>query len=326
MKAYPFVVADTPYCVWEWDLDDRNRQYLDRVDVDYFRYVAQAHGELLGGEHDRRAAISIRAAYFHGLETLFALLCATIQAPRCIPAWLQKYQNSELRDCVERIHSRGVPLHNRLGLPETTWVSIASKVIAAKYDNPVRTAETKSEFGSLWERFAHDFLDPIQIAEYNSIKHGFRVGSGGFAIAVGIEENPGIACSQDKMQLIGGSSYGTSFYQAEPPSGSTLPKRDPNFRIKSHGLNWHPLSLAARLDLIGMSIKNVIAFLKIINGTAPERVEFVRPIDTTSFVQPWDHSVGVTSCTMDTVVGINDIRPMTGPEIMTSYGTTHADD
>src|ERR1700689_1180719 len=98
MTNIPFVVYKTPYCVWEWDLSDRNRRFLERLDPDYFRFVADTNFAMIDSSDDHhRAAIAIRTGYLHGLETLFSLLGAVLQAPHCVPAWLQRYQTAELR-------------------------------------------------------------------------------------------------------------------------------------------------------------------------------------------------------------------------------------
>lgn len=40
-------------------------------------------------------------------------------------------------------------------------------------------------FSTLWYRFAGDYLNENLIAEYNSLKHGFRINPGGFKLMVG---------------------------------------------------------------------------------------------------------------------------------------------
>jgi len=51
-------------------------------------------------EERRRAAMAIRTAYHHGLESFFALLFATLQAPFCVAGWMQVYSPAGLRDIV----------------------------------------------------------------------------------------------------------------------------------------------------------------------------------------------------------------------------------
>ena len=88
MDRYVFAVADEPYCCWEYDLAERNQRFLATLDATYFHYVADRHFEEVEGENRQRAAVALRAAYHHGLETLFSLLGALTQAPDAVPAWL----------------------------------------------------------------------------------------------------------------------------------------------------------------------------------------------------------------------------------------------
>jgi hypothetical protein len=319
MERYPFVVYDKPYCVWEHDLADRNRQFLERLDPGYFRYVADTNFGLLDGDDDQRAAATIRTSYHHALETLFALICAVVQSPQCIPAWLQFYKTSQLLCLVADINSGTKSLMNRLGLKHLSWCEIAETMMVGKFDDENRAKETKQEFGTLWSRLSADFLDPSQRDEYNSIKHGFRAGLGGFQLVAGIEDKPGTPAKPEKMKPIGGSVYGTSFFVAERPSGFKAEKGDLNFRIRSVNLNWNPESLVLRLHLIALSIGNVVSFAKILNGLDPNLATFTRPTDASEFFRPWTSSVGVSSCSMDTIISGDDVTPMSKEQILASY-------
>src|SRR5215207_7738889 len=101
-----FAVGTEPYCVWDWDLKERNLQYLESLDPDYFDYVGRANLPYLDSEDPRerrRAATAIRTAYHHGLESFFALLLATLQAPHCMVGWMQAYSPAELRKLVRSV-------------------------------------------------------------------------------------------------------------------------------------------------------------------------------------------------------------------------------
>jgi hypothetical protein len=43
-----FAVGEKPYCVWEWNLPERNLEYLGRVDPTYFDYVGRVNAKKLG--------------------------------------------------------------------------------------------------------------------------------------------------------------------------------------------------------------------------------------------------------------------------------------
>ena len=100
-----FVVDETPYCLWDADIRQRNLDFLDSIDPGYSN-IADLHGQSLDGQEKQYAAAALRVAYSQGLETLFALLCAAIQAPDCVEGWLTKYQNSELESVVKKINGK----------------------------------------------------------------------------------------------------------------------------------------------------------------------------------------------------------------------------
>jgi len=37
------VVNDEPYCIWEVDLEKRNLEFIEGIDVDYFEYLLNLH-------------------------------------------------------------------------------------------------------------------------------------------------------------------------------------------------------------------------------------------------------------------------------------------
>lgn len=92
MEYVKFVVDETPYCFWDSDISDKNINYLNWIDCDYYKYVAKIHSESLESEDKHRAAIALRAAYIQGLEVLFALLCTAVQSPNCVFGWMLSYK------------------------------------------------------------------------------------------------------------------------------------------------------------------------------------------------------------------------------------------
>ena len=67
-----FLVDETPCCLWDTDIRQRNLDFLDSIDPGYFEHIADLHGESLEGDEKQYAATALRVAYFQGLETLFA--------------------------------------------------------------------------------------------------------------------------------------------------------------------------------------------------------------------------------------------------------------
>ena len=109
-----FVVNETPYCFWDLDVHGKNLEFINKIDPKYFDHIADLHSESLDGDQKKYAAAALRIAYSHGLETLFALLCAVVQAPDCVIGWFLKYRNTELFDLVKKI-SEGRIIYSNFG-------------------------------------------------------------------------------------------------------------------------------------------------------------------------------------------------------------------
>lgn len=309
-----FAVDDEPYCVWDWWLRRRNQQYLAGVDHDYFEYIAKTHATQLEGPDAQRAAMALRSVYHHGLETLFTLICAGLQAPGCVAAWILLSRSSDLRSLVSAIQRGHARILNHLDLPEVSWSGLSDRINLHAYQDPERARETKRLFAELWERLAGDFLDENQIAEYNSIKHGYRAQAGGFTLLAGIEHEYGVAPPAEEMKLVGTSQFGSSYPALVFMKNKK--RQEPHVRLKTTSLNWQPVVLAQRLQLIALSINNVVSYLRILGKTDPKTVQFLRPEESSAFEIPWQQSTGLVQATIDIPVEHSDIRLYTRDEIL----------
>ncbi len=291
-----FMVDNEPYCLWsDKDIKNDTLEFLDNIDPKYFEYQASTNLKKLSTKkYKQNAALAIRTAYSHGLETLFSLLCATIQSPYCVPAWLLLCSNKQLYSVVEKIHNRkDIAL---LVKPDRVdWQGISSAIHSPLVLQDKEKEKTiKTHFGELWSRWASDYLGNIFRKEYNSIKHGFRVKAGGFSFAIGAEETPGVHAPQGNMRLIGKSEFGSSFFDYIPINESK-----PHIQLRRNSTNWDPEDMAWGLQLISISISNIVSFLKVVNEVDPTKVKFNWPRETETFREPWKRttSLGVTSLT-----------------------------
>ena len=307
MDRYVFAVADEVYCCWEYDLVERNQRFLTTLDAGYFHYVANSHLGEIEGENRQRAAVALRAAYHHGLETLFSLLGALTQAPGAVPAWLPKCTTPALRRVVQALEI-GAPLLTQHGSQRLRLADLAT--IVHEYcwpdDDPADT--TGQRFGLLWERFATDFLNDHHIAEYNSLKHGFRVAAGGFTLRIGEETEYGVLAPEENMRTIGGSPFGSNYYESRPVTADGAAKY--HFRIRHSALNWRAEAMFQRLQLVAWSINNVIGALRCLNGATPGTIAFHRPEDPEAFEQAWRWPVGVNYSDLDVMIDPADINPV----------------
>jgi hypothetical protein len=158
LERYVFPVVDDPYVVVDFDLEERNRRFLTGIDPGHFDYLATVHTSNLAAEDRQRAAIALRTAYHHGVETLFTLLGAYIQAPLAVAAWIPKSSTGDVREIARRLQT-GVALPTASGPVQMLFSHLSASVHEGAWtDAPERDA-TIEEFGRLWARFASDLLD-----------------------------------------------------------------------------------------------------------------------------------------------------------------------
>jgi hypothetical protein len=308
-----FPVDTIGMCCWASDLDRRNRDFLSSIDYRFFEYTARLHGQQLAGESRQQAAIALRVGYHHGLETLFTLLGAALQAPDCVVGYVPHLRANQLKNLVDRFSRRDHSLV-RLKLDEYSWAGLSRGInrFPPASDPDRKLAE---RFGTLWARLAHDFLDESNQQEYNSIKHGFRVQAGGFALAIGIEPAFGVPAPPEAMRLIGKSEFGTSFFVPKGiPGGSR--RESLNFQVRRVSLNWNAHGISAALLLMAMSINNVVSYLKLLNHVPKEDVHFIVPEDGGLFDEPWRDSPGTTMCDFDELLAESDIEVFSEEDIM----------
>ena len=313
-----FAVDETAYCLWDRDLQDRTISFLEDVDPEYFVYLANAHTKAEEGE-EQHSALAIRTAYAQALETLFAFLGATLQAPLCVPARLSKYQNKDLDKLIDKIRMRR-PIYSSLGYKSLSWQAISEEIhTSLVLEDKEKERMIKHQFGRLWSQFASDFLDEDSGREYNSIKHGFRVKPGGYFSALGLEEQPGIPAPPEKMRTIGRSDFGSSFLVQENICENKNQKH--HFQLKSRRINWSPQDMLYGLHFIALSLTNIIAYLKIQNGTGAEEVQFQWSGNEEEYHEPWKRrkTFGMMIYLVDPPIKEDDIEKFTKEQILSVY-------
>lgn len=232
------VVNEEPYCIWEVDLEKRNIEFIEGIDVNYFEYLLKVHSN---AEDEKRASIALKTTLHHAVETFFSLLGAYIQAPDCVYAWVAKCSNTELRELIKRVDERDVSIFTKFNIEEISWESLAELIFHGYMPNTEKADTTKKSFAKFWSLLAHEFLNDKNIEEYNSLKHGFRVRSGGFSLAVGVQSEKGVVPPREEMKSLGGSEHGTKFIRMEPAGGI---KNNRSLRSRKVSLNWRVEAVA----------------------------------------------------------------------------------
>jgi hypothetical protein len=282
-----FLVNKEPCCIWDADLVERNTEFLDGLDTRYFDYVIETY---LYTNDRARAAVALRINFHHSMETLYSLLGAYIQAYDCVYAWLAKCQNHQLRDLIKRTNEcrkRDDPdsVFTKLNIERVDWKNLADAIFYSYMPETIENEKMVKLFSTLWARLADEFTNQDHIDEYNSLKHGFRVHSGGSALYSSIETEAGVPASLETMQLLGQSRFGTSFFKIE-----TVGKREGrSLKVQQTTINWEIEKVISLTRLVSMSINNIIYALKIVNGMETKGCEFLRPLHDEDFEKPWEH-------------------------------------
>jgi len=276
-----FFVGDEPYCLWDLDVRSKLGSFLKGFDPEFFEYQIKVH---LDADDERHAAMAIRVAYHHALETLFSLLGALYQAPSVPQAWIAKCSNAQLRQIVRRIQDSEDSLRGAYQETRASWHALARIVFNWYESGSSKQRETTDAFAAFWTGLANEFLAQNRIDEYNGIKHGMRVRPGPFSIAVGIEHEYGVPLPAEEMKSLGGAEYGSSFDRIVRASDQ---KGERGLLVQSVSMNWTIEQVAPLLQLTTMSISNVLSALAALNGVEPGSVKYVRPQDLGALQEVW---------------------------------------
>lgn len=314
LNAVIFAIVDEPYCLWEGSVRERNSQFLAGLDPDYFDFVLKTFSD---AEDEARAIVALQMGLHHATEVMFSLLGALVQAPFCAYAWVGKCSNSDLREFVKRVN-RGEELLNPIvGLHRVTWEAIAGLVMRSYRTNTSRQAQIIQGFADFWRQTARTLTDPSEVEQYNALKHGFRVRTGGFKMSMALEDplmgKPGPAID------MGGSDYGASFFALERISG----REKHQIQSKSTSINWVVDRMILQYQLVAMSIRNTVSALLVVNGKQPSTCKFVCPEEVDDFARPWRVSSGVTTARFDLDLDATSVPALSRDELLAQLRTLH---
>jgi hypothetical protein len=279
-------VNDEPFCLWETDIKNMNLEYIGHIDPQYFEFIADTNEGYLDGENKHRAASVIRTSYYHGLETLFSLICAALQAHYCIFGWMLKYKNQQLRDMVNAINSDSAIFISQLNIDRINWKSIAEAIFRGANMPEDESEKYIQAYSVLWSRFAEIFLDEKSVAEYNSIKHGRRIGTGGYSLTVGPADHSRVPPNPEDMKLIGTVGYAHSFLTVETVGGI---KANPNIGVNRNTLAWNPRAHCVALRMISYSIQNILVLIKRANNYDVSKLQIIIPQEMEIFEKPFEN-------------------------------------
>jgi len=259
MQCIAFPVGEKKvFNVWMQDVRESNLALLNNVDTDYYMFLSETFREALEGDSKRKAALALRTAYHQGLETMFTFLGCIVQAPKAPVAWIPNCTTNDLRSVVTAIDDHSVSVMVHKSIEEFSWKGL-SALVHRPMGVPENAPDPVTYFARLWAVFAKEYLNQSYQKEYNSLKHGFRVTYGGFA-KVSWKAKDGTE------QVFSGGEDGAGFYATKRIEDA--PKEQ--HVLYRRGVNWDPEKIANRLELISLSIKNIVQFLKICSGYTGE--------------------------------------------------------
>jgi hypothetical protein len=308
-----FGVGEKLHCLWDCNIPALNLEFLNSIDHEYFKYLAEIHSGSLTSPHKLRAAIALHTAYFHGLETLFSLIFAGLHAPSVIPAWILKCRTEELRNLVATVNSKQQAPNVRIRFEDYSWKSISALFNGVALDGNNEQEKAVDDLGKLWQMFAGDYADSFAVDAYNSFKHGFRVKLGGMKIAFKPALSPENPAPPKEYQELGNSEFGTSFYVADKIKGASDQKPDQHFRIKDCHVNCYPEYTTESLRLISTSIHNVVSCLKKLSGG--EKVPGLVPGNGGWFDELCRKRVGLNNLIAETKIYEEDITRFNKEEL-----------
>lgn len=267
-----FAVNGKARCYWDTELRRKNMEFIRDIDPEYFYYAAIAHRDHLDGGSGNRAhaAMSIRFSYHHGIETLFALLFAGLQAPGCVVGWIQQYTPEDLRELVGMVGGKP-PRYLWLRPEPFTWQGIAETVFSPCYGEWENVEEMVSLFGQFWSRLATEFLAEQHAEEYNSIKHGLRLAPGATGIRVAVQEEEGKPAPFSESAAVVTGKDGSSFYVRNVIAKSEGAQ---HLSLKRYFINWDPDGLCTDLEIISTCIHNLRTWLLAYNGYREEQLTY----------------------------------------------------
>lgn len=310
MQNTIFLVNEEPFCLWDPDLRARNNEFLKGLDADYFDYCLKAHLET---EDEQRSSVALRIALHHALETLFSLIGAYIQAPDCAYAWLAKCSTTNLRAFISRINNSSPDIFTKHNISPVSWKTVTEEIFHTYMPGTEKQGRMIEHYSKLWQRLAHEFQDQKHVDEYNSMKHGFRVQRGGFALAVGLEPSHGVLPLEDKMHLLGKSDFGMSFMKIESLGTD---RKNRSIRARRTSINWSMECVVLSLQLAYMSLNNVISSLRIINGWKASECKFLCPENEDDFETPWKYTLGVRNINFNCVIDERNTTAVTKQELL----------
>lgn len=334
MTSIPFCVIEKPYMIWASDVRADNEHFLKRLDADlYYRMahniigapqpdeeVEDAATQEDGSDQDRKDVSTLsRLLWHHGMETLVMLLGAYIQAPSAVHAYFLKSKTEDAVQMAGYLSREECPKYHRLeGAPFSLANLLSGIHRFAGWQQHDRIVE---RFATALRYMLSDYVDEKHRAEYNSIKHGLRASHGRFALAVGIQEAPGVPAPPEAMQMVGFSRDASFFEIVKPLGNATKQQSKINFMTEQVSVAWSLEKVLMELQLLSLLLHNIVSALRITAGAPTGSVTFNKVAEDEEFWEMYFQigSSGVPTASFAPVIDARHISLATDKQVFGSY-------
>ena len=338
-KRYPFCVIERPYQLWGEDIESDNAEFLERTDAGF--YWRAAH-QLIGRPNDEESkdeeddtdkgpgpddqerkdiASLARLLWHHGAETLVMMLGAYMQAAGAVHGYFLKCRTQDAISIAQYLVRGERPKYHRLVGDEFSTTNLLSGIhrCAGWKAHDARVSMLCRALRSV----LRDFVRDEHRHEYNSIKHGLRAHHGRFALAIGIQEAPGIQAPPEAMEFVGGSRDASFFDVAKPLRNATKQASKTNFMIERVSVAWSLEKTLAELQLISILLNNSVSALRIANGAPPGTVQvhYVHDDEAEGFWGTYCelHPGNVPTASIGADINARQVKLATEKDVFASY-------
>ncbi len=304
MNRYLFCVDESPFCVYEHDIAEINKSYINGITPEYLYFICRQNEKILNDKSETKeskkfASINLRITYAQSLETLFSLLFATLQAPAFIPGWMLRYKGLHIENLIKKVNKEISIKTKYYKIYNISWKSIVELIChGISFDDPVSKNRLIDDFTKLLSSLVMEYLDKNLQLEYNSIKHGNRANFGG-----GVFKLKESKKNESEWKELLKSDYGSSFY-----SFKNIKESNNHFTISYNKVFWNPEDLFFGINLIGILIHNIVLFLKSFNKMDIKNLQFKALTYSEHYTLPWKNRIGTGNFKLDSDINIETVK------------------
>jgi len=319
MQKIPFMVHDTPYYLIGNDIIKLNLRFLKDFQPEYFHETSKVLFSSFQTSKNKKEknylASQIKTLYHQAVETFFAYLFGSLQAPLCIIAWLQLYRIKSLREFVEIINTDTSFPYFKISLKKYSWFQLSKQFNFFKHEDEQIHNNIINGYAKFWRKIADDIINEDKYVEFNQIKHGFRIKPGGFSLYIQEEVKKGK--NNNPIIPVLSGEFGSTIYK--PEFYISNDKRTNILSLSTISNNWNIDFYIKSLELLEYSLKNIKSFLiGLVSNTLNEQL-FYFPDDINLFDEVNASSNPISSSKLNNNFENLDLTDFNKSDVKKSY-------